>query len=102
MINIMIRKTFLFALIAAMCLPQCLVAKPRKKKVPVDSVAQMNYNGKHYVSIDNPETGKQEWVSNPDYVPLDNIRANRLFVRYERMMLNTPLVLCSPQSCLEI
>ncbi len=64
--------------------------------------AQMNYNGKHYVSIDNPETGKQEWVSNPDYVPLDSIRANRLFVRYERMMLNTPLVLCSPQSWLEI
>ncbi len=40
-INIMMPKTFLLALIVAMCLPQCLVAKPRKKKVPVDSVALM-------------------------------------------------------------
>ncbi len=30
--------------------------------------------------------------------PYDSLRANHLFVRYEAMMLNTPLALCSPQS----
>ncbi len=60
--------------------------------------ALMYYSDKGYDYVKDPKKDYPELVRKPDYVPCDEHRKYRLFVRYDKMMLNTPLVLCSPQS----
>ncbi len=60
--------------------------------------ALMYYSDQGYDYVKDPKKDYPEIVQKPGYVPCDELRKFRLFVRYDKMMLNTPLVLSSPQS----
>ncbi len=60
--------------------------------------ALMYYSNNGYDYVKDPKKDYPELVQKPGYVPCDELRKFRLFVRYDKMMMNTPLVLSSPQS----